>query len=214
MNLRGPACFSLLMVLSTTGCNVDVPWRAGTPPPGWRSPVGGLLLDETAFPQGWQIDLEFPQDKTLDPTINHIAQEWWNPDEGSAGIMQSIWRAHTVEEAMETYEELRQSPVLLAEFTPSPGDFYVEFYPPSELRYQSPVADEFYVACGWIVWSYCEVVARYSNYVVDMRLDLEADHEGRIRRGLTYSEIEFAVEAMDAKFAEFLNALPLATSSP
>jgi hypothetical protein len=204
MNLRWCASALLSLAVLAVGCKDLETSRLGPSPPGWRSPVAELLLDETDLPEGWQGDLEFPEGRITDPTINHAAQEWWNPEKGSAGIMQSIWRAYTIEDAQEKYAELRQSPVLLSRFTPSPYDYYVEFHPPSEISFQSQIADEFYIACGWIVWPYCEVVVRYRNYVVDMRLDLETEDEGRATHGLTYEEIETAIEAMDAKFAEAL----------
>jgi len=212
MNLRWCTSVLLSLAVLAVGCTSCGLSRVRTPPPGWRSPVAELLLDETDLPTSWQIDLEFPQGSIMDPTINHVAREWWNPEKGTAGIMQSIWRAYTIEDAQEKYAELRQSPVLLSRFTPSPYDFYVEFCPPSEIGFQSQVANEFYIACGWIVWPYCEVVARYRNYVIDMRLDLEMEYEGRSRYGLTYVEVEAALEAMDAKFIRFFDSL--ATPSP
>lgn len=202
MNPRWCASALLSLAVLAVGCKGPGPSHLGPPPPGWRSPVAGLLLDGTDLPEGWQVDLGFPEGRIMDPTINHVAREWWNPEKGSAGIMQSIWRAYAIEDAQEKYIELRQSPVLLSRFTPSPYDFYVEFRPPSEIGFQSQIADEFYIACGWIVWSYCEVVTRYRNYVVDMQLNLEAEHAEHVSHGLTYSEIDAVVEAMDARFAE------------
>ncbi len=142
----------------------------------------------------------------MDPTINHVGREWWNPRKGSAYISQSIWRSYTVSDAKKGYIELRQSPLLLARLTPIPEDFYVEFSPPPELSFQSQVADEFYLACGWDVWAYCEVVARYRNYTLELNLPLEAEYQGRIRQGLTYREMDAALKAMDNEFQEFFKS--------
>ena len=212
--LLKPASLLLLAIL-VTGCKgIGLPQSVAPTPPGWRSPVAELMLDASNFPDGWQVDLNSPQDLFMDPTVNHVGRELWNPEKGSAGILQSIWRAYTVGDAKKKYTELRQSPILLARFTPSPYDYYVEFLPPAEISFQSRVADEFYIACGWVEWSYCEVVARYRNYVVDLQLPLEANSQGRVRQGLTFTEIEESLEAMDTKFADFLEAFPLSTSTP
>jgi hypothetical protein len=81
--------FLILSIILLTGCQ-------GTTPPGWDSPVAELLLDENAFPKGWQIDFEQPERQMIDSTVNHVSREWWNPDKGSANISQSIWRAFTI----------------------------------------------------------------------------------------------------------------------
>jgi hypothetical protein len=197
---------SFLLAIFITGCEQGALRRVASPPFGWRSPVAELLLDEGSFPNGWQIDLEFPQDHLMDPTINHVGRELWNPQKGSAGISQSIWRAYSFKDAKEKYSELRQKLLFSPRFTPSPYDFYVEFRPPSELDYKSQIADEFYMACGWVVWAYCDVVARYRNYCVELRLDLEANYQEHVRDGLTYAEIETALKVMDSKFEEFFNS--------
>lgn len=168
-----------------------------TPLPGWRSPVNDLFVDESAFPEGWEIGSV--TGATTDPTVNHVAREWEGGEYGLA--FQSIWRAYTVADAKEKYDEL-----LASQFHPSttlpPYEIFVEFKPPDEISFHSQVVDEFYMACGWWGTAYCEVVARYHNYVTEMRLGLEAEYEGNTNDGLTYSETEAVVRAMDAMFAE------------
>lgn len=168
-----------------------------TPLPGWRSPVNALFVDESAFPDGWQIGSV--QGATTDPSVNHIAREWEGGKYGLA--FQSIWRAYTVADAEEKYDEL-----LASQFKPSrplyPGTVFVPFEPPTEIDFQSRIADEYYLACGWWDTAYCEVVARYRNYVVEMRLGRAAEYEGNINDGLTYPEIVVVLRAMDAKFTE------------
>jgi hypothetical protein len=97
---------------------------------------------------------------------------------------------------------------LLVQFTPSPDDFYIEFQTPPELSFQSQVADDFYVACGWVVWAYCEVVARYKNYTIYLNLPLEAINQNQARQGLTYVEIDLVIQAVDNKFHRFIISLP------
>ncbi len=173
-----------------------------TPPPGWRSPVYQLLVDDSVFPQGWNVD--FPQDTSTDTETNHVGRTWGYMT--GAKAEQAIWRAYTIADAQTKYDELQ------GQFHPSrpsePDAIFVEPKPPTEIGFQSQVADEMRLACGWAYVAYCTVVARYRNYVTDIRMDLQADHEGNHSEGLTYEQIETIVKAMDAKFATFLAAFP------
>ena len=179
-----------------------------TPLLGWRSPVYELLVDDTAFPQDWTVD--FPQDTSTDPTANHIWRTWGHIS--GAKAEQAIWRAYSIADAQKKYDEL-QSQFRLSR--PSdPDAIFVELKPPTELGFQSQLIDEMYLACGWVHTAYCIVVARYRNYVTDIRMDFQAEHEGIRSNGLTYEQIENIVIAMDAKFTDFLTAFPLVTSTP
>jgi hypothetical protein len=193
-------CFLIL----TVGCQfLPVLVPEPTSLPGWRSPVSELFVDESAFPEGWHID--FPEDTILDPTVNHVGRSWGRV--GVSGtVTQGIWRAYTAADAEDKYAKLRQSQFHPSRTLPS-YELFVEFKPPEEVNFQSQTADEFYFACGWWTWAYCEVVARYRNYVVDLRLDREAEYEGHITTGLTYSEIEDLIRVMDATFAEAMEEL-------
>jgi len=196
----------LLLIVSllalTVSCRAILPSESTpTPLPGWRSLVSELLLGDEAFPSGWARIRDHPQGSLTDSTIDHVYRSWWGKAQSSGKADQAVWRAYTTGDAENWYAELRQR-----QFHPSrtlpPYELFLEFEPPDEIDFHSQVADEFYLACGWWTWAYCEVVARYRNYVVDMHLDLEAEYAGHTSEGLTYAEIETAVRAMDAKFAE------------
>jgi hypothetical protein len=175
-----------------------------TPPPGWRSLVSDLLLGDDAFPEGWARIRDLPKGSLTDPTVNHVYRSWWNAAQGVGKTDQAIWRSYTIEDAIHQYTELRQQGMLLPNYTPSPWDFFVEFKPPPEIDFRSQIADQFYLACGWLYGAQCHVIARYHNYVTYASLDLEAEYEGHIDHGLTYPEVDTVVRAMDAKFAEAL----------
>jgi hypothetical protein len=207
MNAKPQATLMLLVTALMAGCGTSRLLLTPTPPLGWQSPVSGLLIDESAFPEGWEVGSV--KGTTSDPTVNHVTREWGRKEiPGTA--FQSIWRAYTVADAERKYNELRAS-----QFKPNrplnPDTLYVAFEPPVEVNYQSQVADEFYLACGWWGVAYCEVVARYGNYVVELRLEREAEYEEHISYGLTYAEIETVVRVMDAKFAEAMESF---TESP
>jgi hypothetical protein len=191
----------VLMTLVVTSCSTTVAPTVESPP-GWYDDVRELFVGEAAFPDGWRAQLY--QETGVDPRANHVHRRFSNPP--IAGIVsQDIWRAYTTVEAERKYDKLRAS-----QFKPSrslyPGTTFVPFEPPAEISFQSQVADEVYLACGWIGWAFCQVIARYRNYVVYMRLDREAQFEGNHSSGLTYAEIEAVVGAMDAKFAAVIEA--------
>jgi hypothetical protein len=183
-----------------------------TPLPGWGSPVSTLLVDDSAFPEGWVREREFPD--TPDPTINHVYRQWWWKARGDGAADQAIWRAYTIEDAKEQYTKLRQQSMFRPDFTPSPGDLYIAFKSPPEIDFHSENPDDFFMACGWLYEAQCHVISRYRNYFTFISLDLESESQGYTTVGMTYSEIESVVRAMDAKFAEFLRAFPQATAVP
>jgi len=197
MNTRVRLIGILFLVIPVVSCQLSRQ-PTPTPLPGWRFLVSELFVDESAFPEGWHV--EFPEDTVTDPTVNHVYRSWGRKHI-SGTVDQQIWRAYTIADAKEKYAELRNS-----QFQPSrplhPSTTFVEFEPPAEVSFRSQVADEFYLACGWWDWAYCQVVARYRNYVVLMRLAREAEFQEHYTHGLTYAEIEAVVRAMDAKFVE------------
>ena len=174
-----------------------------TPLPGWRSPVSGLFVDDSAFPRGWKI--LFPEDIVTDPTVNYVSRSWEHI--GLSGTYnQQIWRAYSVADAVEKYSEL------LNGFEPqtelAPEVVYVPFEPPSEIQLANLSADEFYLACGQLAIVYCQAIARYRNYVVLFYLSLESEFQGQKDPGLTYAEIENVLRSMDTKFQGALETLP------
>lgn len=206
---------TIFLFLALAGCQVfQVRGTETTSLPGWRSLVSDLLVEDDALPKGWARIRDLPQGSLTDQTINHVYRSWWDETRGDGKGDQAIWRAYTIEDAKERYTELRQQSMFRADFTPSPGDLYVAFKSPPEIDFHSEIADEFFLACGWLYEAQCHVISRYRNYVTFLSLDLESEYQGNITVGLTYSEIELVMRAMDAKFVEFLRSFPLETSTP
>lgn len=191
--------FSLAVVLSTalSACQViDLVRPTPTPLPGWFGDVKVLLVEESAFPTGWQAHLNLEED--VHPRANHVHRDFSNPP--SAGfVSQDIWRAYTIADAKEKYAELRQS-----QFQPrlAPEEMVAPWEPPTEIGFQSSVADEFYLACGWEEWAYCQYLARYRNYVTYLHLGRHAE-QGSLRSvGLTFSEIEEVLNGVETQFQD------------
>jgi hypothetical protein len=195
------AVIVIILLLAGIGCQV-ISGATPPPPPGWYDNASDLLLDETAFPDGWRTE---PNEAY--PRANNVAQVFYSP-RGSL-VDQIIWRAYNLDDAEEKYAELRES-----QFRPHllPEEMIADWLPPFEIDFRSTTADEFYLACAWEEWASCQLLARYSNYVVLMRFPREAEFEGQHSQGMTYEEIEPVIEVMDAKFTEYLNSLPAPSS--
>jgi hypothetical protein len=84
-------------------------------------------------------------------------------------------------------------------------DVYTEFSAPVGVEFESALADEYYLACGWWGHAYCVFLSRYRTYVVLLRMDYEAQSGGRATSGLTDGEIEILLAAADEKMQAELN---------
>lgn len=189
----------MILLITQVACGLQ---PTPTPLPGWYNDARELFLEESAFPPGWQIELQLETD--THPRANHVHREF-SKLPNSGGVSQDIWRAYTVADAEEKYVELRQS-----QFQPRlpPEEMVAPWEPPDEIAFQSTIADEYYLACGWEEWAYCQYLARYRNYVTYLRLDRQAEMGERQSQGLTYAEIEAVLKAVDARFGEALDDLP------
>lgn len=182
---------TILFSLILTGC-----YAFRTPPPGWRDPVYQLLLQEDSFPDGWDAGYEVPA-HIKDPTTNHVTMEWLHDNGGL--VYQSIWRAYTIEDAKSKFNELKHPPYGSEALTS--GTKNVAFTPPSEIKFKSAKADEFYIVCGRLDYAYCIIASRYRNYVVSLHVDLSGTIGDYTQdEGLTYSEIETLLRDMDKIF--------------
>ncbi len=206
LSMRSKLTFLMICSVLLLGCGV-LSLPTPTPLPGWRSLTSDLLLEDDAFPEGWTRIRDWPVNSLTDVTINHVYRSWWGGEVSNWEVEQVIWRAYSIKDAEEYYAKRRQGQFAPPSGTLAPYDLYVEFVPPEEIAFKSQDADEFYLACGWWTWAYCEVVARYHNYVVEMQFDLEAEHEGEVSHGMTYAEIESIIRAMDAEFSEGMEEL-------
>lgn len=178
-----------------------LPISTPTALPGWSDNVRELFVDVSALPTGWSAELQSERDY---PQANHAQRAFSNPP-ATGLVSQDIWRAYTTADAEEKYAELRQS-----QFQPrlAPEEMVAPWEPPEEINFQSDIADEYYLACGWEEWAYCQYLARYRNYVTYLRLDRQAKMDTHRSEGLTYAEIETVLEAADAKFGTTFEQFP------
>ena len=87
---------------------------------------------------------------------------------------------------------------------PREGELYLKFVPPPGFGSASAIADEDYFACGWYEISFCVFIARYRNYVTEVRFEMEEEYQGQISNGISLRDAYEVVFAVDAEFADFL----------
>ena len=201
-----------VVILCAIGVSCNSPlaslFPTATPLPAWRTPIEYLFLTEEDLPQDWESNFPGPIPKP-DPTINVNAREFYKVGHHSTLVYQTIWRAYTIKDARKLYLDRRKNEFRTPQQPIPEYHTYCEFVPPSDITFKSQVADEFYLACGTWDISYCEVLARYRNYVTILRIDIETECNSEHHEGLTYLDTERIIRAMDARFEEFLQENPL-----
>jgi hypothetical protein len=200
------AVVGLLPLLFLSGCQFL--GTTPTPPPGWRSPVSNLLIDDTSIPSGWIAPS--PSDTSIDPTANRVYRIWMNPL-NSGKVLEQIWRSYTVADAKAKYSDLVRTQY--APNGPLPANtFFVAFQPPAEISMQANAADDFYLACGWWGVAYCQAFARYRNYVIQLQVDRELTYQGHTSEGVTDADVGTLLSAMNSQASQVLATIALQPS--
>jgi hypothetical protein len=165
--------------------------------------VAQLLIDIDTFPAGWEHSRDAPLNLFDDPLINHVFRSWGQVNGGSGSAYQNIERSKNSLRAYINYLETIRSQIY---FQKDPGKYLIEFYTPDEIKFKSAVADNSILLCGWYEWASCKFIAQYENYVVFFDADLEMGYREYHSDGLTYTELDGILHAIDKKFAEFLSS--------
>ena len=195
----------ILLLFATVSACINIEQSASTANlPEESELVSDLLLDESSLPPGWVRERDWPKGSLEDPSINHVYRSWWMKSKNDGAIEQSIWRSTIIEDAEKRFTNLRQGQFLVG-YTPNPNETFIQFSQTENIDFRSQSVDDFYLACGWLNWGYCEAVARYRNYVVDIRFDLNQEYKGYKTVGLDYEEIESILIEMDKQFSTYLS---------
>ncbi len=191
----------LILTLIGIGCS-----RVGTKPvapPLPIVPAPDLLLDAKPFPQGWQVDPCKPE------PCGRGGQAWRYFDRvGMPGhVLQDVYNFGDIEMAKSKYRLYRE-----ADFTKSPPPQVpsTDLVAPRDIPYRSPIAEEYYLECGWDIRYVCRALFRYGQYLVEFSCEIDlGDGVG----GLKIQEVEPILRAMDEKASSVL-ALPLTRPIP
>lgn len=188
--IQGPltkqaACLRLLMLtgvlLVAAGCTITIL------NPEDSFALEPLLLDESVFPPGATAG---PVMETADHhgAIGHLGRDIYV---GTGGASHEVYRYTTARRAAREFERMMNIGF-------PRGEYYTPWAVPSELRYQSPVADQFYLACanhgGNLI---CHAMGQYDEYFIRFSTLISPD-------SMTYADLERALRAIDERMASYL----------
>lgn len=169
-------------------------------PPARDCPIESLLIDESAFPAGTAHAGDI---------LSPLARASWE----SAGCTFSIptgianhdvYRYRAAEGAAREFARRRELEFVTRDAGPdqsieSLGRRSGPWETPEELSDQSPIADQYYVACGMQGRiPMCKMIARYEEYYVFFNVH---QYEGEP----TYAEIGAVLRAIDERMAQCLD---------
>ncbi len=189
----------IMMVLLKTGCTSVRFSGESAPLPLSNIPAWHLLINADTFPKGWEAD---PCDSTDRLCFSEThALRTFGRVAIPGHVIQQVYRFNSIEAAQAKFHRVRE-----ADFRPrQPPN--MQFAPPPEITYQSPIADEYYFGCGVDRVPACEAIFRYGNYYIEFYFDLDEyrgyglDVEGD---GLKLEQVEPILRAMDERAATVL----------
>ena len=161
-------------------------------------PIEDLLLDESAFPEGWRAQEPFDPHNGL--PAEQIALTLF-PD--ASACPSSLMTGHDVYrfyggERCADMGHRSETPIWFAPW-PGCGPWSV----PTDLPHQSPLTDRFRVECctgqGSTVQT-CQAVARYEEYVVRFHTSIDPEHP----ECMSFADLERILVAIDERMAVYL----------
>jgi len=157
-------------------------------------PVADLLLDESAFPDGWLAGGEpyDPEDRI--PAERIVADFFVHECPLSLRAGQDVYRFYGGSRCAEMGYRVK-TPVWFA-----PRDGWGPWAVPAELTYESRVADEYRVECYTHQESgtrTCQAVGRFEEYVVRFLTPMSANC-------MTFADLQRILTAIDERMALYL----------
>jgi hypothetical protein len=174
-------------------------------------PAWYLLLETDAFPRDWAADQCGPTDRLCFGETHALRVFGRVGVPGS--VIQDVHRFEDGTPAYSMFQRARESDFNRCHAPRSPCG---EFLPPAEANYRSPIADEYYLACGVNVVPACIAIIRYGNYFIEFFINADRGYidgweiEGN---GLKVQEVVPILRAMDEHAARVLG-IPLPTRTP
>lgn len=146
-------------------------------------PTEVLLLDETAFPAKTTAG-PITSNPDRHGARESLGRSIYHPS-GLAG--HDIYRYTSARGAAREFERQKDLSFRGGEWTV-----------PTEITYQSPTADQCYLACGTSGnIPMCRVIARYEEYFVRLNVHMRPSF-------MTYADLESVLQAMDDRMAYYL----------
>jgi hypothetical protein len=161
-------------------------------------PAQAFIVSEDVYPSGWK---SLPCESLLCQSDGSAYEAYLVSKANQPGhLIQEVFRLDSIEDASAKFATYRKNDFQKKDADPES----TEFSPPVELQYTSPIADEYYFACGREFGLVCRMIARYRNYFVYFYFDMD---DGR-GYGLTYSDVEMILHWLDGRVSSLLG-IPL-----
>lgn len=165
------------------------------PPPPRACPITGLLLDATSFPVGASAgEILSPMPRAARDSAGrtiYLRKGLANHD---------VYRHASAVRAAQEFAHRRRVTFVT-------GEDYGPWENPRDLSYRSPIANQYYLACGIDHGIYmCIMVAQYEEYYIFFNAHMD-------EQTMTFSDLERALQAIDAKMANCLQK-PLTPTTP
>lgn len=193
MRSRPFATVRLGLVVVVIGCTVsclDITVDGG-PVPTPAFPIESLLLDESAFPEGW---VAYEPHEPKDGFGLGICIHYSPPATSAGGIaLHAAYIARSPEEAVDGYG-------IWVRFWFSDREGWSAWRARDELPYQSSVADQFRFACSREAddgSQVCQAVGQYGRYMTRFHTFMNPDT-------MTPSDLERILIAIDERMALYL----------
>jgi hypothetical protein len=193
----GIAAFLAVFLLLALSCVcLQVTGRIGyVPHPTPAFAIEELLLDESAFPEGWRALTPSDPDRRIaaEQLGRHLLTEKCHPL--MVGATHDVYRFYGgASAAAEEYPEQ-----VAFWFSPNLGDWSVH----PELSYESAVADQYRFGCYLhkdFHNRHCRGLGQYEEYIVVFSAKLDPDHP----ECLSYTDLEKILIAIDEGMALYL----------
>lgn len=182
--------FLLLLLFMLVGSSACLPQER---PPKRNFTIQELLISESAFPPGWSVSTAGPRQPAKAPLGHYESIErtelFFYVYGG--GAFEEIHRFASVQGAAREFRRKRDLDFAQREIdTP--------WVIPPELPYQSPVADQFYLACATQGgMPMCRAIGQYEEYLVKFNTHMSPDF-------MTYADLERVLKAIDDRMASHL----------
>lgn len=192
----------ILIILWCVGCGIIA--NAPTPRLPVDVPAWFFLIDTQSFPPNWETPECTPSVRLCLGNV-HALRSFGIP--GVPGhVIQDVYRFSNVSEAQALFLSARK--VDFARCVPQRNPC-INFLPPPEINYLSPISDEYYLGCGIDVVPACEAIFRYGQYYAELYFDIDSGKGD----GLQIQQVKPILRAVDERAASVLG-IPFPTKAP
>jgi len=160
-----------------------------------------LFIDVSVFPPEWSADPAGPQRHTGQAPLGGGPETLqrrvltFDVGDGHGGAFEKIYRMASIKVAAKEFE--RQITLWFPK-----GKYWTPWERPTELKFESSIADQFRVACAHDtarsdLAQKCHFIGQYEEYLVWFSTDMSPDF-------MTYQDLEHVLEAIDERMEHYL----------